>query len=52
MPVGYVLVGNAGCDVEHNDAALAVNVVAISQAAEFFLASRIPYIELDRSEVL
>jgi hypothetical protein len=30
VPVGDVLVGNAGGDVEHDDAALAVDVVAIT----------------------
>ncbi len=30
MPVGDVLVGDSGCDIEHDDTALAVDVVAIS----------------------
>lgn len=30
VPVGNVLVRDAGCDIEHDDTALAVDVVAIS----------------------
>lgn len=37
MPVRYVLVGDSRGDVEHDDGALALNVVAISQTAEFLL---------------
>lgn len=52
MPVGNVLVGDTGGDIEHDDTTLAVDVVSISQAAELFLASGIPDIELDRAQVL
>lgn len=52
MPVGDVLVGDAGSDVEHDDTALAVDVVAIAKTAELFLASGIPDVELDLTEVL
>ena len=52
MPVGNVLVGNAGGDVEHDNAALAVDVVPITQATEFLLSSSIPHVELDGPIVL
>lgn len=51
MPVGDVLVCNARGDVEHDDAALAVDVVAIAEAAELLLARRVPDVELDGAEV-
>lgn len=52
MPVGNVLVGNSGSDVEHDDAALAVDVVAISQTAELLLSCCVPDVELDLAKVL
>ena len=52
MPVRYVLVGNARSDIKHNDATLAVDVVPISQSAEFFLAGSVPDVEHDRAKVL
>ena len=52
MPVGDVLVGDAGGHVEHDDAALAVDVVAITEAAELLLAGRVPHVELDVAVIL
>lgn len=52
MPVGDVLVGDAGGHVEHDDTALAVDVVAITQTTELLLTSGIPDIELDLTVVL
>lgn len=52
MPVGNVLVGDARCHVKHDDAALAVDVVAIAQTTELLLASGVPYIELNLTQVL
>lgn len=52
MPVGDVLVRDAGGDVEHDDAALAVDVVAIAETAELLLAGSVPDVELDLAEVL
>ena len=51
MPVGDVLVGDAGGDVEHDDTALALNVVAITETTELLLTRGIPYVEADRAEV-
>ena len=52
MPVGDVLVGNSGCDVEHDDTTLSVDVVPISQTPEFLLSCGIPDIELYPSVIL
>lgn len=52
MPVGNVLVGDARGDIKHDDTALPVDVVPVSQPAEFLLPCRVPDIELDRSIVL
>ena len=52
MPVGDVLVGDTGSHIEHDDTALAVDVVAIAQTTELLLSSGIPHIELDGTQVL
>jgi len=51
VPVGHVLVGDARGDIEHDDAALAVDVVSVAQTAKLLLAGRVPHIELDLAEV-
>jgi hypothetical protein len=52
VPVGDVLVGDTGGNIEHDDTALAVDVVTITETAELLLTSGIPDIELDSTEVL
>ena len=52
VPVGDVLVGDSGGDIKHDDAALSVDVVSISQATKFLLTCSVPYIKLNLSEVL
>ncbi len=52
MPVGNVLVGDSRCDVEHDNTALSVDVVSISETTKFLLSCRIPDIELYSSEIL
>lgn len=52
VPVGDVLVCDTGGDIEHDDAALAVDVVAIAKTAELLLASGVPDVELNRAVVL
>lgn len=52
MPVGNVLVCDARRHVEHDDTALAVDVVTITETTELLLAGSVPDIELDGSEVL
>lgn len=51
VPVGNVLVGDARGNVEHDDAALAVDVVTVTETTELLLTSGIPDIELDLTEV-
>ncbi len=51
MPVGDILVGNARCNIEHDDTALALNVVAIAQTAEFLLACSVPHIEANGAAI-
>lgn len=52
MPVGDVLVGNTRGNIEHDDTALAVDIVSISKTTELLLTSSIPHIELNGSQVL
>lgn len=52
MPVGNVLVGNTRGDIEHDDTALAVDVVSITETTELLLAGGIPHVELNLAEVL
>ena len=52
VPVGHVLVGDARGHVEHDDPALSVDVVAVAQTAELFLACCVPDVELDGAEIL
>ena len=51
MPVGDVLVGDSAGHVEHDDGALAVDVVAIAEAAELLLARGVPAVEADGTAV-
>jgi hypothetical protein len=52
VPVGDVLVGDARGDVEHDDTALAVDVVTVTETTELLLTGGIPDIELNLTEVL
>jgi hypothetical protein len=52
VPVGDVLVGNAGGNIEHDDTALAVDVVTVTETTELLLTGGIPDIELNLTEVL
>jgi hypothetical protein len=52
VPVRDVLVGNSGGDVEHDDAALAVDIVSVTKASELLLSCGIPDIELNVAQVL
>lgn len=51
MPVGHVLVGDTGGDIEHDDTALALDVVAITETTKLLLSGGIPDVEADRTEV-
>ena len=52
MPVGNVFVCDAGGDIEHDDAALAVDIVTVTKTTELFLSSSIPDIKLDIAQIL
>ena len=45
VPVGDVLVGDPGGDVEHHDRALALDVVAVAESAELLLTGGVPHVE-------
>jgi len=51
MPVGNVLVGDTGGHVEHDDTALALDIVTVTETTELFLPSSIPHVETDSTEV-
>ena len=52
VPVGNVLVGDTRGDIEHDDTALAVDVVSITETTELLLSSGVPNVELDLTVVL
>lgn len=52
VPVGYILVSDAGGDVKHDDTALTVDVVSITETSELLLSCGVPDIELDVTQVL
>ena len=52
MPVGDILVGDTRCNVEHDDTALSVDVVSISETTELLLTSCVPHVEDDLTKVL
>lgn len=52
MPVGDVLVCDTRGNIEHDDTALAVDVVTITETTELLLTCGIPDIELNLTEVL
>jgi len=52
VPVGNVLVCDTRGDIEHDDTALAVDVVTISETTELLLTSSVPHVEDDLAEVL
>jgi hypothetical protein len=51
VPVGHVLVRDSGSNVEHDNAALALNVISITKTTELFLSSCIPDVEADGAEI-
>jgi hypothetical protein len=52
VPVGDVLVCDARSHIEHNDTALAVDVVTITKTTELLLTSSVPDVELNLTVVL
>lgn len=51
MPVWDVLVGDSGGDIEHDNAALSLDVVTVTETTELFLTSGIPNVEADGTKV-
>jgi hypothetical protein len=51
VPVGNVLVGDSGGNIEHDDTALTLNVVSVSETTELFLSGSVPDVEADGTEV-
>lgn len=51
VPLGHVLIGDSRGDIEHYDATLASNVVAVTQTTELLLTRGIPDVELDKALV-
>ena len=51
MPVWYVFVCDPRRDVEHDDTALTLDVIAIPEATKLLLTSGIPDVEADGSKV-
>lgn len=52
VPVGDVLVGDTGGHIEHDNTALAVDIVPITETTKLLLTSSVPYVELNSSQVL
>ena len=52
VPIWNILVRDSGRDVEHDDAALPVDIVSISETTKLLLPRRIPHIELNLAVVL
>lgn len=52
MPVGDVLVGDTRGNIEHDDTALSVDVVTVTETTELLLTCGVPNIELNLAEVL
>ena len=51
VPVGDVLIRDTGRHVEHDDTALALNVVTVTETTELLLAGSVPDVEADGTEV-
>lgn len=49
VPLWNILVSDSGADIEHDDTAVATNVVSVSESSELLLSSGIPNIEKDLS---
>lgn len=47
VPVGDVLVGDTRGHIEHDDTALALDVVAVTETTELLLAGSVPDVEAD-----
>jgi hypothetical protein len=52
MPVWYVLVGDTGGDIEHDNSGLSIDVITVSKTAKLLLTSCVPNIKGDLTKVL
>jgi hypothetical protein len=51
VPVGHVLVGDPAGNIEHDDTALALDVVTVTETTELLLAGSVPNVEADGTKV-
>ena len=51
VPIWHVLVRDSGGDVEHDDTALALDVVAVAQSTKLLLSGRVPDVEANLTKV-
>ncbi len=51
VPLGDVLVGDTGSDIEHEDGGIGTNVVSLTKTSEFLLAGSVPQGQLDGAVV-
>lgn len=51
VPLGDILVGDSGGDIEHKNGSMCTDIVTLSETSEFFLSCCIPESEFDRSVV-
>jgi len=49
VPFGHVLVGDPRAHIEHDDTALASNIISVSETTELLLASGVPHVEKNLS---
>lgn len=52
MPIWHVLVCDTWCHIEHDDAALPIDIISVTKTSKLFLSCGIPDIELDLTQVL
>lgn len=52
MPVGNVLVCDTRGNIKHDDTALSVDVVSVSETTELFLTCSVPHVKDDLTKVL
>lgn len=51
MPIRHIFVGNSGGDIEHDDTALTLNIVTVTQSTKLLLTGGIPDIEANSAIV-
>ena len=52
MPIRDVLIGNARCNIKHDDTALPINIITVAKTTKLLLSGSIPHIKLNISRVL